>query len=67
MLILDEPVNGLDLLGMIKLRDMIRFLAKERNTTVFISSHIINEVEQLCVILPLVFSFIVFNKRDVLV
>jgi bacitracin transport system ATP-binding protein len=47
LLILDEPANGLDPSGMVELRDMLRRLKRERNTTILISSHILTEIEQI--------------------
>ena len=47
LLILDEPVNGLDPSGIIEARELIRMLNKEHNTTVLVSSHILNEVERM--------------------
>ena len=47
LLILDEPTNGLDPNGIIETRDLIKKLNKEHNTTVIVSSHILNEVERM--------------------
>ncbi|WP_242145913.1 MULTISPECIES: ABC transporter ATP-binding protein [unclassified Bacillus cereus group] len=47
LLILDEPTNGLDPIGIKEMRKLIKSLAQERNITIFISSHILSEVEQL--------------------
>ncbi|MCJ7713237.1 ABC transporter ATP-binding protein [Candidatus Bathyarchaeota archaeon] len=47
LVILDEPSLGLDPIGMIEIRDIIKNLAK-KNITVFLSSHLLNEVEQIC-------------------
>ena len=47
LLILDEPANGLDPAGVIEIRELIRGLAQERGTTVFMSSHILGEVDLL--------------------
>ena len=47
LLILDEPTNGLDPIGIKEMRRLILSLAKERNITIFISSHILSEIEQL--------------------
>jgi ABC-2 type transport system ATP-binding protein len=43
--ILDEPTSGLDPQGMKEIRDLIRHLASDQNTTVMLSSHLLNEVE----------------------
>lgn len=45
LLVLDEPTNGLDPAGIIEIRNLIRYLAKEKNITIIISSHILNEIE----------------------
>lgn len=48
MVILDEPTNGLDPSGMLEVRRLITSLARERGITVFISSHLLWEVEAVC-------------------
>ena len=48
LLILDEPTTGLDPQGMHEVRQMIRSFASEQGMTVFLSSHLLNEVEQIC-------------------
>lgn len=48
VVILDEPLNGLDVEGMIDMRNMIKNLAEAENTTFFISSHLIHDVELTC-------------------
>ena len=47
LLILDEPMNGLDPAGILELRQMIRGLVAE-GRTVFLSSHLLDEVEKTC-------------------
>lgn len=46
-LMLDEPINGLDPVGIKELRELFRTLCKEYGITLFISSHILGEVEQI--------------------
>lgn len=47
LLILDEPTNGLDPAGIREIRDLIRTLPSELGITVFLSSHLLSEVEQI--------------------
>src|SRR5699024_8414971 len=47
LLILDEPTNGLDPIGIKEMRGLIQSLTQERNITIFVSSHILSEIEQL--------------------
>ena len=47
LLILDEPANGLDPAGIVEMRDLLRELAHS-GKTVFISSHVLSEVQQIC-------------------
>lgn len=47
LLILDEPINGLDPVGTLDMRRLFQQLAEEKNTTILISSHILDEVEKI--------------------
>ncbi len=48
ILILDEPTNGLDPAGIRELRDILKKLAHKEGVTVFVSSHILNEMQLMC-------------------
>jgi len=48
LVILDEPTNGLDPEGTTEIRQIIRELAAQRGVTVFLSSHLLHEIEQIC-------------------
>lgn len=48
ILILDEPTNGLDPAGIKDMRDLFKYLAHTKGMTVFISSHILQEMQQMC-------------------
>lgn len=48
LLILDEPTNGLDPTGIIEFRKIVKKVAKETKAAVFISSHILSEIQVMC-------------------
>ena len=47
LLVLDEPINGLDPQGIAEVRDTIQRLRDERNMTILISSHILEELSKI--------------------
>ena len=47
IVILDEPVNGLDIEGVVEIREYIKTMNEKYNTTFVISSHIASEIEKL--------------------
>ena len=47
LLILDEPANGLDPAGVVEIRELVASLARDKGVTVFMSSHILTEVDRL--------------------
>jgi len=56
LLILDEPLNGLDVEGMLDMRKLIKRLSEEEGTTFFISSHLIHDVELTCTRIGVVYG-----------
>ncbi len=61
LLILDEPFNGLDVQGMIDVRNLIKRLAQEAGTTCFISSHLIHDVELICSRIGVIYNGKILN------
>lgn len=54
LLILDEPTNGLDPAGITEFRNLIRTLAYEEGMTVFVSSHLLLEIQQMCDVVSII-------------
>jgi ABC-2 type transport system ATP-binding protein len=48
LLVLDEPMNGLDPIGMAELREQLRVVAARDRVAILVSSHLLHEVEQIC-------------------
>lgn len=61
VVILDEPLNGLDVEGMVQMRNIIKNLAEEEKTTFFISSHLIHDVELTCTKIGILYNGRILN------
>lgn len=48
LLVLDEPINGIDPEGIVEMRNLFKSLVYDQGKTIIISSHILSEVENLC-------------------
>ena len=61
IIILDEPLNGLDVEGMIDIRNIIKDMAQSYQTTFFISSHLIHDIEMTCSKIGLLYNGALVN------
>ena len=66
VVILDEPLNGLDVEGMIAMRRLIQHLAEQEQTTFFISSHLIHDVELTCSRIGVIYNGTMLNVDSTL-
>jgi ABC-2 type transport system ATP-binding protein len=64
LLILDEPANGLDPAGVVEVRELLRSLARDRGVTVFMSSHILTEVDRLATRLGIIHQGRLIEELD---
>lgn len=64
ILILDEPTNGLDPLGIKELRELLKKISKEQNIAVFISSHILKEIELICDRIAIIDNGTILEVKD---
>lgn len=64
LLVLDEPTNGLDPQGIRELRDYLRALSREEGTTVFVSSHLLSEMELMCDMVAVINGGRLIDVRD---
>ena len=65
LLILDEPMNGLDPQGIFTFREIIKKLAKEKKTSVLLSSHLISEIQLMCSKVAIINNGIIIKSEDV--
>ena len=65
LLILDEPTNGLDPLGIKELRDIIKNISEDMNVAVLISSHILSEIENICDRIVIIDNGYIIDEIDI--
>lgn len=66
LLILDEPANGLDPAGVVEIRELIASLVREKDVTVFMSSHILTEVDRLATRIGIIHKGRLIEELDAL-
>jgi len=64
LLILDEPANGLDPAGVVEIRELLRSLAHEKGVTIFMSSHILTEVDRLATCIGIIHKGSLIEEFD---
>ncbi|AWI05822.1 ABC transporter ATP-binding protein [Clostridium drakei] len=64
LIILDEPTNGLDIEGTVQMRNLIIGLAREKQVTFFISSHLVHEIELMCSKVAIIHKGMLINKGE---
>ena len=64
LLLLDEPANGLDPAGVVEIRELLETLAREKGVTIFMSSHILTEVDRLATRIGLIHKGRLIEELD---
>jgi ABC-2 type transport system ATP-binding protein len=64
LLILDEPANGLDPAGVVEIRELLQSLAHEKGVTIFMSSHILTEVDRLATHIGIIHEGTLIEELD---
>ena len=65
VLILDEPTNGLDPVGIKQLRDLLKNISHKQNVAVFVSSHMLAEMEQMCDVITIIDKGKIIETKDI--
>jgi ABC-2 type transport system ATP-binding protein len=64
LLILDEPANALDPAGVVEIRELLENLAREKGATIFMSSHILTEVDRLATRIGIIHKGCLIEELD---
>lgn len=64
LLILDEPTNGLDPVGIKEVRKLVLDLSEQRKITVFVSSHILSEIQQIASVIGIIHNGALIEEID---
>lgn len=65
LLVLDEPTNGLDPIGIKELRDLLKYLSKNAEVGVFISSHLLSEMELMCDRIYIIDNGVIIGEKTI--
>ena len=65
LLVLDEPTNGLDPIGIKELRDILKYLSKNADVGVFISSHLLSEMELMCERIIIIDNGVIIGEKGI--
>jgi ABC-2 type transport system ATP-binding protein len=65
LLVLDEPTNGLDPIGIKELRDLLKYLSKNADVGVFVSSHLLTEMELMCDRIYIIDNGVVIGEKTI--
>jgi ABC-2 type transport system ATP-binding protein len=65
LMVLDEPTNGLDPIGIKELRDLLKYLAKKANVGVFVSSHLLSEMELMCDRIYIIDNGVIIGEKSI--
>ncbi len=65
LLILDEPTNGLDPIGIKELRDLLKYLSKNAEVGVFVSSHLLAEMELMCDRIYIIDNGVIIGEKTI--
>jgi len=65
LLVLDEPTNGLDPIGIKELRDLLKYLSKKADVGVFVSSHLLSEMELMCDRIYIIDNGVIIGEKTI--